>query len=210
VTAGKTAFFNLKTNTMKTLLFLTTALFLIGCKAHQPEPEPNYELIDASEDDTIGYATPCNLKNKATIPTHVDSYIKRFLKTAKKEAELFNIPVSIKLAQGILESAAGQSDLSKKHNNHFGIKYRGSGKYAIYRDDTPRDRFQVYKSAWQSYRDHSKLLCIKRYSHLRKLPRCDYKSWAEGLKKAGYATAPHYAQSLIKVIETYELYKYDI
>jgi flagellum-specific peptidoglycan hydrolase FlgJ len=194
---------------MKNLLFLT-ALLLIGCKAHQPEPETNYQLVKVYERDTMNYATPCNLKESAKMPTHVDHYIKRFLSTAKQEAELFNIPVSIKLAQGILESAAGQSDLSRKHHNHFGIKYRGTGKYAIYRDDTPTDRFQVYKSAWYSYRDHSKLLCIERYSHLRKLPRCDYKSWAEGLKKAGYATAPHYAQSLIKVIETYELYKYDI
>ena len=145
---------------MKTLLFLT-ALLIIGCKAHQPEPEPeaNYEL-----------ATPCNLKHSATIPTHVDSYIKRFLKTAKQEAKLYNIPVSIKLAQGILESNAGKSELSRKHNNHFGIKYRGTGKYAVYRDDTPTDKFQVYRSAWFSYRDHSKLLCMERYSHLRKLP----------------------------------------
>jgi flagellum-specific peptidoglycan hydrolase FlgJ len=182
---------------MKTLIFLT-ALFLIGCKAYQPEPETNYEL-----------ATPCNLKHAATIPTHVDKYIKRFLKTAKQEAELFNIPVSIKLAQGILESNAGRSELSRKHNNHFGMKYRGTGKYAVYRDDTPKDRFKVYKSAWRSYRDHSKLLCMSRYSHLRKLKRTDYKSWAYGLKKAGYATAPHYAESLIKVIETYKLYQYD-
>ena len=194
---------------MKTILFLT-AILLIGCKAHQPEPEPNYELIDASEDDTIGYATPCILKNKATIPTHVDSYIKRFLKTAKQEAKLFNIPVSIKLAQGILESNAGKSELSRKHNNHFGIKYRGTGKYAVYRDDTPKDRFQVYRSAWFSYRDHSKLLCMERYSHLRKLNRSEYKKWAYGLKKAGYATAPHYAESLIKIIETYKLYQYDL
>ena len=192
---------------MKTILL--ALLFLIGCKAHQPEPELNYELIDASEDDTIGYATPCNLKNSFKIPPHVDNYIKRFLATAKNEAKLFNIPVSIKLAQGILESNAGLSDLSKKHNNHFGIKYRGTGKYAVYRDDIPNDKFQVYKSAWRSYRDHSKLLCMERYSHLRKLKRTDYKSWAYGLKKAGYATAPHYAESLIKVIETYKLYQYD-
>ena len=173
---------------MKTLIFLTSLFFASA---------------------TYPLATPANQKHAAKIPTHVDKYIKRFLKTAKKEAELFNIPVSIKLAQGILESNAGRSELSRKHNNHFGMKYRGTGKYAIYRDDTPRDRFQVYKSAWRSYRDHSKLLCIQRYSHLRKLKRTDYKSWAYGLKKAGYATAPHYAESLIKVIETYKLYKYD-
>jgi flagellum-specific peptidoglycan hydrolase FlgJ len=173
---------------MKTLLFLTSLLFASA---------------------TYPLATPANQKQSAKIPIHVDAYIKRFLKTAKKEAELFNIPVSIKLAQGILESNAGKSELSRKHNNHFGVKYRGTGKYAVYRDDIPKDKFQVYKSAWRSYRDHSKLLCMKRYSHLRKLKRTDYKSWAHGLKKAGYATAPHYAESLIKVIETYKLYQYD-
>jgi flagellum-specific peptidoglycan hydrolase FlgJ len=173
---------------MKTLFFLT-ALFTISA--------------------TYPLATPANQKHGATIPTHVDKYIKRFLKTAKQEAELFNIPVSIKLAQGILESNAGRSELSRKHNNHFGIKYRGTGKFAVYRDDTPKDKFQVYRSAWRSYRDHSKLLCMERYSHLRKLKRTDYKKWAYGLKKAGYATAPHYAESLIKVIETYKLYQYD-
>jgi flagellum-specific peptidoglycan hydrolase FlgJ len=173
---------------MKTLLFLT-ALFTISA--------------------TYPLATPANQKHAVKIPKHVDTYIKRFLKTAKKEAELFNIPVSIKLAQGILESNAGRSELSRRHNNHFGMKYRGTGKYAVYKDDTPRDRFQVYKSSWRSYRDHSKLLCMKRYSHLRKLKRTEYKKWAYGLKKAGYATAPHYAESLIKVIETYKLYQYD-
>jgi flagellum-specific peptidoglycan hydrolase FlgJ len=155
-------------------------------------------------------ATPANTHTGAKIPTHVDKYIKRFLKTAKAEADRFNIPVSIKLAQGILESNAGRSELSRKHNNHFGMKWRGVGKYAVYRDDSPRDKFQVFKSAWYSYRAHSKLLCVPRYNHLRQLHRLDYKKWAYGLKKAGYATAPHYAESLIKVIERYGLWKYDL
>ena len=155
-------------------------------------------------------ATPANTHTGAKIPTHVDSYIKRFLPTAKAEADKFNIPVSIKLAQGILESNAGRSELSRKHNNHFGMKWRGVGKYAVYRDDSPRDKFQVYKSAWRSYRAHSELLCVPRYNHLRKLHRLEYKKWAYGLKKAGYATAPHYAESLIKVIELYQLWKYDL
>jgi flagellum-specific peptidoglycan hydrolase FlgJ len=90
------------------------------------------------------------------------------------------------------------------------MKYRGTGKFAVYRDDTPTDKFQVYESPWFSYRDHSKLLCMERYSHLRKLPRSDYKKWAYGLKKAGYATAPHYAEALIQVIETYNLHQYDL
>lgn len=142
-------------------------------------------------------------------PAHIEQYIKRFLKTAQKEAELFNIPVSITLAQGIIESNAGRSELSKKHNNHFGVKYRGSGKFAVYKDDSPRDRFQVYKSAWRSYRDHSKLLQTKRYKHLTKLNRLNYKDWACGLKSAGYATAPKYAEILISIIEKYSLWVYD-
>jgi len=156
-------------------------------------------------------ATPTNVKGKTAKhrPAHVEKYVKRFLKTAQAEAELYNIPVSIKLAQGILESNSGRSQLAKRHNNHFGKKWHGSGKYAIYKDDTPKDKFQVYKSAWRSYRDHSKLLTGTRYKHLLTLHRLDYKKWAHGLKKAGYATNPKYAEALISVIETYQLWYYD-
>ena len=150
-------------------------------------------------------ATPTNVTGKTArhMPAHVEKYVKRFLNTAQAEAELYNIPVSIKLAQGILESNSGRSQLAKRHNNHFGKKWSGSGKYAIYKDDTPRDKFQVYKSAWRSWRDHSKLLTGTRYKHLLKLHRLDYKKWAHGLKKAGYATNPKYAEALINVIENY-------
>ena len=141
---------------------------------------------------------------------HIERYIDRFLKTAKQEAKLFNIPVSITLAQGIIESNAGRSSLAVKHNNHFGVKYRGRGKYAIYADDTPRDKFQVYKSAWWSYRDHSKLLTSRHYRHFTKLSRLDYKAWAHGLKKCGYATEKKYAEILISVIEKYDLWVYDL
>jgi flagellum-specific peptidoglycan hydrolase FlgJ len=145
-------------------------------------------------------------------PQHIERYIKKYLKTAKKEAELFNIPASITLAQGIIESNCGRSSLARKHNNHFGVKWhRGrKEKFAVYRDDTPTDRFVVYRSAWWSYRDHSKLLNSKRYRHLTKLKRTDYKNWARGLKKCGYATAPKYAEILISVIEKYELWRYDL
>lgn len=141
---------------------------------------------------------------------HVERYIDRFLKTAEQEAKLFNIPVSITLAQGIIESNAGRSSLAVKHNNHFGVKYRGRGKYAVYADDTPRDKFQVYKSAWWSYRDHSKLLTSRHYMHLTKLSRLNYKAWAKGLKKCGYATEKKYAEILISVIEKYDLWVYDL
>ena len=159
-------------------------------------------------------ATPGNPPSGKPVkqkPAHVEKYIKRFLKTAQREAELYNIPVSITLAQGIIESNSGRSDLSRKHNNHFGMKWHRSRKerYAVYKDDTPKDRFVVYRSAWWSYRDHSKLLVSARYRHLTKLKRTDYKRWAHGLKKAGYATAPHDATALINIIQTYDLDKYD-
>lgn len=144
-------------------------------------------------------------------PQHIERYIKKYLQTAQEEADLYNIPVAITLAQGIIESNCGRSSLAKKHNNHFGVKWHRGRKerYAVYRDDTPTDRFVVYRSAWWSYRDHSRLLTSRHYRHLTKLKRTDYKGWAKGLKKCGYATAPHYATALINIIETYQLDKYD-
>lgn len=164
----------------------------------------------------VKVATPYNpgkaTKIKAKIPkkNHVELYIKKYLKTAQEEAELFNIPVAITLGQGILESASGRSELSRLHHNHFGKKWTGKGKYAVYADDDPDDRFQVYKSAWWSFRDHSKLLANSyRYKHLCKLKRWEYKKWARGLKKGGYATNKNYDKILIKIIEQYKLYQYD-
>lgn len=149
---------------------------------------------------------------KQPAKSSIDQYIDKYLATAKEEARLFNIPVSITLAQGIVESNAGRSSLAVKHNNHFGVKWhRGrKEKFAVYRDDTPKDRFVVYHSAWWSFRDHSRLLTSKHYRHLTKLKRTDYKGWAKGLKKCGYATAPKYAEILISVIEKNKLYKYDL
>lgn len=147
---------------------------------------------------------PKNQKN------YVHQYIERYKTVAIREAKLYNIPVAITLGQAIIESDAGQSKLAKKENNHFGIKWSGRGKYGIYADDTPKDKFEKFNSVWWSYRYHSHLLAkTTRYKHLTKLPITDYKKWAYGLKKAGYATAPNYAQILIQVIERYELHKYD-
>lgn len=140
-----------------------------------------------------------------------EKYIERFKKTAVQEMKQFGIPASITLAQGIVESNSGQSSLSVKENNHFGIKCKSKCgcKCAIYADDKPDDKFRIFKSAWYSYREHSKLLTSPRYKHLHKLKKTDYKGWARGLKKAGYATHPHYDKMLIKIIETYDLHKYD-
>ena len=139
------------------------------------------------------------------------AYIKKYLNLAIEESMIHNIPVSIILGQAILESSSGTSRMARNENNHFGIKWRGKGKYGIYNDDSPTDRFQHYSSVWWSYRHHSKLLALApRYKHLTKLPREEYKKWAKGLKKAGYATEPKYAQILIKVIEQYDLHHHDI
>jgi flagellum-specific peptidoglycan hydrolase FlgJ len=141
-----------------------------------------------------------------------DDYINRYLKTAKEEADLFNIPVSITLAQGLLESNAGESALARKENNHFGIKCRAKClgcRCANYTDDDRYDMFRIFESAWESFREHSKLLTGGRYKHLTKLDRSDYKNWSRGLKAAGYATDKKYADKLITIIVFFELDKFD-
>lgn len=124
----------------------------------------------------------------------------------------YGIPASITLAQGILESGSGNSSLARKANNHFGIKCHKDwkGKTYIMDDDKKNECFRKYKSADDSFRDHSLFLTTRnRYADLFKLKILDYKGWAKGLKKAGYATNPKYPQLLIKIIEENQLYKFD-
>ena len=159
-------------------------------------------------------ATESYDKKKSTLKKmdKVQAYVDKYLKTAIQEQSLFGIPASITLAQGIVESKSGLSTLAVRHNNHFGMKWRQGRKekYAIYSDDSPRDKFVVYKSAWRSFRDHSKLLADNdRYRHLFKLKCGDYKGWAKGLKKSGYATNKQYDKILISVIERYKLNRFD-
>lgn len=137
-------------------------------------------------------------------------YILKYYKTAQQEHKQFGIPASIKLAQGLLESASGTSILSKKTNNHFGIKWTSNHKdgYVVAKDDKPNDRFRKYKSAWYSYRDHSNFLMMNRYKACRSCGN-DYRCWAKQLKLCGYATAPHYAETLINIIDRNKLYEYD-
>lgn len=146
------------------------------------------------------------------------NYIDQFSDIAVQEMNRTGIPASITLAQGIIESGYGTSGLAKNSNNHFGIKCANGwtgGKY-YYKDDDYKNGklikscFRTYKNAEESYYDHSQFLMDnQRYHFLFDLPKTDYKSWAKGLKKAGYATAKHYATTLIKTIEKFELYKYD-
>ena len=125
-----------------------------------------------------------------------NEYIKQYAPLAVEQMKLHKIPASITLAQGLLESGAGYSELARKSNNHFGIKCN--------------ECFRAYRNPRDSYEDHS--LFLKRgarYAFLFNLKITDYKGWARGLKKAGYATDPSYANRLITIIEDYELYKYD-
>ncbi len=139
------------------------------------------------------------------------TYIDQYKDWAIEQMQQYGIPASITLAQGLLESNAGRSTLATRANNHFGIKVGSNwaGPYVIQSDDRPDDRFRKYNSARESYIDHSKFLQQRRYQGLYRLGRTDYKGWAKGLKAAGYATSPTYAESLIRVIEMYSLYQFD-
>jgi flagellum-specific peptidoglycan hydrolase FlgJ len=139
-------------------------------------------------------------------------YIKHFAKTAIMEQQKFGIPASITLAQGLLESNAGESRLAMESNNHFGIKCKSKCKGCTcrnYTDDSVYDMFRVFESNWESFRAHSELLMGERYKGLHRLKKTDYESWAYGLKKAGYATDPRYAEKLIALIEYFQLYRFD-
>ncbi len=145
--------------------------------------------------------------NKTTL-----SYVQQYAPLAMEEMRKFKIPASITLAQGILESGSGRSQLSAESNNHFGIKCHSGWKGGrVYHDDDAKGEcFRKYKYPATSYQDHSLFLTTRfRYASLFKFKKDDYKSWAKGLKKAGYATDPKYPNKLISYIEKYELYKYD-
>ena len=138
-------------------------------------------------------------------------YFNTYAEVAVQQMVQYRIPASITLAQGVLESGAGKSELARKANNHFGIKCNGwTGRKSYHDDDEKNECFRAYKNAYQSYVDHSVFLTTsKRYSRLFDLKRTDYKGWARGLKACGYATSPTYATRLIEIIERYELYRYD-
>ena len=144
--------------------------------------------------------------------TTVNQYIEKYAELAVKEMKRTGIPASITLAQGILESDAGNSRLALKANNHFGIKCHSSwrGKKIYHDDDARNECFRKYKSVYDSYKDHSDFIKNgQRYQFLFDYKTTDYKSWAKGLKKAGYATDKRYDENLIRIIETYNLHQFD-
>lgn len=153
----------------------------------------------------------CSLTALSDVRPAQLEYIRKYSRTAVSEMYRSGIPASITLAQGLLESGAGKSRLAVEGNNHFGIKCHNWTGKKIYEDDDRRHEcFRKYGSAEDSYRDHSDFLRYKdRYKFLFDLDPTDYRGWAYGLKKAGYATDPNYPKKLIKLIEDYKLYEYD-
>lgn len=168
-------------------------------KHHQTKVILKNETVEASD-------TPVKIYANAT-----ERYIDFYKEVAKNEMRLYDIPASITLAQGILESASGNGRLSIQANNHFGIKcHKWTGPKIYHDDDEKQECFRKYKDPKYSYRDHSLFLRNrKRYSKLFELKIEDYKGWAKGLKNAGYATDPKYPQKLISLIERYHLYLFD-
>lgn len=141
----------------------------------------------------------------------VQQYIDRFRPIAIQEMNLYGIPASITLAQGLFESGNGNGELARVANNHFGIKCTSdwTGKSYYKDDDQVNDCFRVYDRPEDSFRDHSEFLKRKRYAKLFELDKNDYQGWANGLKAAGYATNPKYPQLIIAIIQKYNLDQYD-
>lgn len=150
--------------------------------------------------------------NGQSLDNNYLSYIQKYHEIAVRQQKLHGIPASIILAQGLLESGAGKSILVTEGNNHFGIKcHDWTGGKMYHDDDTRNECFRKYRHAMESFEDHSLFLKNRpRYAFLFELAPTDYKGWAKGLKAAGYATDPGYAQKLINIIERYDLHNYDL
>lgn len=165
---------------------LSLALVLIGLIGHaQPTDKPVSSVLD---------------------------YIDKYNSLAMEEMRKSGIPASITLAQGIYESGAGTSRLAKEANNHFGIKCKKewTGPSILHTDDHRNECFRKYSSAEESFRDHSEFLRTRpHYAPLFKLNPFDYRGWAYGLKRAGYATSPKYPAALLRLIDLYELHQFD-
>lgn len=196
---------------------LVTALVVFSCgpkkgivtkKRQQKEKVETVEVVKTEKTEEV--KTP-EIEAEVKPPSSTAVYIATYADIAKEEMRRYKIPASITLAQGILESASGKGRLAVKANNHFGIKCHGwTGAKIYHDDDRSQECFRKYKEAKSSYEDHSKFLTGRgRYADLFKLKQDDYKGWAKGLKKAGYATDRKYPDKLISLIERYKLYEYD-
>jgi LysM repeat protein len=199
---------------------LLLSLFFSSCgakkKVKKSNPSSKSTQVDSESDSKI--ATEISSETKTPVKISLEKslstldYIEKYSNIAVAQMFEHDIPASIILAQGILESSSGNSDLTQVSNNHFGIKCHKNwtGARTYYDDDTEGECFRVYENPINSYNDHSHFLKDrKRYEGLFSLDKGDYRGWAYGLSKAGYATDKNYPQKLIDLIEKYELYKFD-
>ncbi|MCL7988577.1 glucosaminidase domain-containing protein [Sphingobacterium sp. lm-10] len=193
-------------------ILFVALLVLSGCSSRRPGTLRTSKTYPSSRNNTPETNHP-NTRGRSTGHTSSsgNSYIDRYKSIAISEMNQYGIPASIKLAQALLESGNGNSYLATEANNHFGIKCGGvwEGRSITRPDDGPNDCFRVYSNPDDSFKDHSQFLLRKRYEALFTLKKDDYKGWAHGLKKAGYATNPRYAYLLIDLIERYDLHRYD-
>ena len=204
---------------IRILWILLVSLFLASCSSSRKVRTKKKQRVEVQEPKplklpSVGqnqHVRKLERKN-ANLNHHTLKYIRKYAPLAVLEMHEYKIPASITLAQGVLESGNGRSELASKSNNHFGIKcHKGWKGERVYHDDDEKGEcFRKYKYVQTSYNDHSKFLTgRKRYANLFKLRKTDYKGWARGLKKAGYATDKKYPKKLIKIIQDYRLYEFD-
>lgn len=198
------------------IILILLAVFFSSCKSKkqvaQSQTKKIYPKVVHKNKEEVVVKNIDKKEVKSTIFNSTEDYIAFFKDAAIEEMKLFKIPASITLAQGILESSSGNSELTKRSNNHFGIKcHKGwEGDHTLHDDDEKGECFRVYKDPTTSYRDHSLFLTSRsRYSNLFSLEPGDYIGWAKGLSEAGYATDRRYPAKLIGLIEKFELHKYD-
>ncbi|WP_147678427.1 glucosaminidase domain-containing protein [Algibacter pacificus] len=195
------------------LLILCVGAMLFSCKskkavANKKARKVRTEKVVTKKKEAEEVSVPVVKPRKRS---STETYIITYADVAIAEMQRYNIPASITLAQGILESGSGNGRLATEANNHFGIKcHEWDGDRIYHDDDAAQECFRKYDDVRNSFRDHSLFLTERsRYSKLFKLKKTDYKGWAKGLKAAGYATDPKYPSKLISLIERYDLHDYD-
>ncbi|MDC1259530.1 glucosaminidase domain-containing protein [Flavobacteriaceae bacterium] len=191
------------------IIVIFLGLLISSCGARR---KAKLKVTSSKVEITINKTSKPEPSKNTPVTNNALDYISYYKSISISEMYLYGIPASITLAQGILESGSGKARLARDANNHFGIKcHDWKGARVYHDDDKAQECFRKYKDPSQSFRDHSEFLANrKRYAGLFKLKKDDYKGWAKGLRKAGYATDPKYPQKLISLIERYELYKYDV
>lgn len=193
------------------LVFICFLIFNCGTKKRvitkKSKTPPRTVIKNVEVKDEVSETKTVSRGNVTT----TENYIETYKQIAQEEMRLYNIPASITIAQGILESGSGNGRLSVEANNHFGIKcHNWTGAKIYHDDDEAQECFRKYNDAKYSFRDHSLFLTSrKRYEALFKLKQNDYEGWAKGLRAAGYATDKKYPEKLINLIKRYELYKLD-